>query len=649
MDRHEHVTGGTAPTDAGPDRRQLRLALSAARAALWEFDIAAEAVTGSSELAKVLGYPADHELTRDEIRAGYLPGERERMSAAGWQAFSSGKRQFEVEFQYRGGDGDRRWLLLRAEIVGDQRGVPIKVVGVVMDITARKHATSALKAMNDRLELEVAKVMQEREMVWRLSRDLFVLLAPDGTIVAINPAIEQLGYDVTEVVGRNAALLIHPDHLSDTSATIGRAASEMVADFQMRMQPKEGDPRWFSWTGSPAEGLVVAIGRDIDEQKQRERELELTQEALRQSQKLEAIGQLTGGVAHDFNNLLTIIRSSADLLRRSDLPEDKRQRYVGAISDTADRAAKLTAQLLAFARRQALRPEIFDVGSRIDAIADMLESVLEVRVTLVRQNTCANCFVEADAAQFESALVNMVLNAQDAMAGAGTITLGARPVENAASVPTAAGIASDYIAVTVSDDGPGIPAELMNRLFEPFFTTKALGKGTGLGLSQVYGFAKQSGGEVTVDSQPGAGATFTIYLPRSTSAPEPEKPQSGHDAAPAGGRVLIVEDHDEVGEVAAALLQGLGYVTERVSSGEAALERLKDGRDKIDMVFSDIVMPGISGLELARIVERDHPEIRIVLASGYSDALVEEAERRYQVLQKPYTVERLSHALRRTR
>lgn len=236
---------------------------------------------------------------------------------------------------------------------------------------------------------------------------------------------------------------------------------------------------------------------------ERTQELEIANDALRQSQKMEAIGQLTGGIAHGFNNLLTVIRGSADVLRRGGLSDEKKHRYIDAISETADRAARLTGQLLAFARRQALRPEIFDAEERITAIAEMLKSLLGSRINLRIHGECPNCFLEADMAQFETALVNMAINARDAMDGEGELTIAVR--RQTEGDPA-------FICIEMADTGHGIEPELVDRIFEPFFTTKEVGKGTGLGLSQVYGFLRQSGGEIKVESRVGSGTKFQLLL-----------------------------------------------------------------------------------------------------------------------------------------
>jgi PAS domain S-box-containing protein len=368
---------------------------------------------------------------------------------------------------------------------------------------------------------------------------------------------------------------------------------------------------------------------------ERTQELEIANEALRQSQKMEAIGQLTGGIAHDFNNLLTVIRGSADILRREGLSEDKRQRYIDAISDTADRAARLTGQLLAFARRQALRPEIFDAGSQITSITDMLRSLLGSRIKLEINADCPGCFVEADIAQFETAIVNMAVNARDAMDGEGKVSI---------AIHRQADGGTRFVCVEVSDTGHGIASDKVERIFEPFFTTKEVGKGTGLGLSQVYGFTKQSNGEIKVESRVGLGTTFRLMLPARNHGAEAQVSQAEPQAEASGGRVLVVEDNPEVRSFAQGLLDELGYEVDVASSAGEALEKLEEGA-QYHVIFSDVVMPGMSGIDFAKTVRERLPGMPIVLTSGYSHVLVEEGRYGFPLLQKPYSASDVAKAL----
>jgi two-component system NtrC family sensor kinase len=430
--------------------------------------------------------------------------------------------------------------------------------------------------------------------------------------------------------------------------------------------------RWFSTIsqhlifGAPATallffllGLALRRTRHLHFEAAKRQEAE---EALKHGQRLEALGQLTGGVAHDFNNLLTVIRASVDLLRRPDLPEPRRLRYIDAISDTVTRAARLTGQLLAFARRQTLKPELFDIGQNVQVLSEMIGTLIGSRIEIETHGPSEPCFVNADAGQFETAMINMAVNARDAMDGRGKLTI---TVRTAAELPGVTAPAqkpgnqtpgvqnpadqnpAGYVAVSVEDTGVGIPQEQFGRIFEPFFTTKEVGQGTGLGLSQVFGFARQSGGEVVVASETGTGSTFTLYLPRVAGDSRPQQ-ISAEDAPPLDGKgmsVLVVEDNIEVGRFATDALAELGYGTTLVENATHALEELAAGADRYDVVFTDVVMPGMTGIELAQEIRRYHADLPVVLTSGYSHALSEHGSDGFEVLQKPYSIEQLSRVL----
>jgi signal transduction histidine kinase/ActR/RegA family two-component response regulator len=380
---------------------------------------------------------------------------------------------------------------------------------------------------------------------------------------------------------------------------------------------------------------------------ERTAELEHAHEALRHAQKMEAIGQLTGGVAHDFNNLLTVIRGSADILSRPNLSEEKRARYVDAIAQTADRAARLTSQLLAFARRQALEPVVFDVVERVKAETEMLRPVMGSRIQVVVDAECDPCHVEADPNQFETAVLNMSVNARDAMDGEGQLTISVGAVEGVPASHGQSPMAGEFVAISISDTGSGVDADKIDRIFEPFFTTKGVGHGTGLGLSQVFGFAKQSGGDIRVSNNEAGGATFTLYLPKAehdisvvTGEAQPHEADRS-----ARGSVLVVEDNADVGAFASDLLEELGYQSMWVPDAQAALDYLSSGRSNIDVVFSDVVMPGMSGVDLAKEVRLRLPRMPIVLTSGYSHIIAEEGTHGFTLLRKPYSVDGVTKAL----
>ena len=528
----------------------------------------------------------------------------------------------------------------------------LRWVGTSTDIDDQKRVMAELVSFNEALERRVAERTAEHDRVWRNSRDLLVVVGEDGIFRAANPAWEAiLGYGPAEVVGRHFGEFIWPDDVELTQAALERAVSTgPLTDFENRYRHKEGHPRWISWRTAIEGDLVYAYGRDVTAEKAQGEALRQAEEALRQSQKLEAVGQLTGGVAHDFNNLLTIIRSSVDFLRRPDLPEERRSRYLIAVSETVDRAAKLTGQLLAFARRQALKPETLDVGARLRSVADLLDTVTGARIRIVTELPDRPCFVKVDLSQFETALVNMAVNARDAMEGEGTLTL---RLDRGVSLPAIrghAGAEGPFAAVSLHDTGSGIASAVLAHVFEPFFTTKEVGKGTGLGLSQVFGFAKQSGGDVAVDSTPGRGTTFTLYLPEvepEASAVEEDGMTGPVEPGGFGQQVLVVEDNVEVGRFATQILEDLGYVTTWAANADAALAHLADRGVVFDAVFSDVVMPGKNGVELAQEIKRRFPNLPVVLTSGYSHVLAQEGSHGFELLQKPYSAEQLSRILQR--
>ena len=419
-------------------------------------------------------------------------------------------------------------------------------------------------------------------------------------------------------------------------------------EIEMRLCLPIGE-RYFDFAMRPLRdqhgAIIGAVPDAVDVTERRQGE-----EALRQSQKMEAVGQLTGGVAHDFNNLLTIIRSATDFLRRRELPEERRRRYIDAISETVERASKLTGQLLAFARRQPLKPQVFNVGTQVEAVAQLVRPLVGGRIRIDVEISDSNCFAIADIAQFETALINLAVNGRDAMDGEGRLTVAVRKVHAIPPLRAQPPRNGEFVAVTVADTGAGIAPELLETIFEPFFTTKEVGKGTGLGLSQAFGFAKQSDGDIEVASAPGQGATFTIYLPQAVAPVDAIEAAAGGSEPAARGRgyrVLVVEDNDDVGQFSTELLEDLGYTVRRVASADAALAILAEDEFSADLVFSDVIMPGMNGVELAGLIRERYPGLPVVLTSGYSNVLAESAHQGFELIQKPYSVELLSRILRK--
>jgi signal transduction histidine kinase len=384
--------------------------------------------------------------------------------------------------------------------------------------------------------------------------------------------------------------------------------------------------------GSRAEALSEANAELQVQMDERAR----AEEQLRQAQKMQALGQLTGGIAHDFNNLLTVIQGSADILRRPDLPDAKRMRFAEAIVETASRAAALTSQLLAFARRQPLQPEVMDLNTKIRGMTNLLDRTLGERIKVVTELADELCAIEADPAQLEAALLNVAVNARDAMPDGGTLTIRTENIEDAKG---------DLVCVQVADTGEGMDQEVLDRAYEPFFTTKPSGKGTGLGLSQIHGFAAQSGGRTELISKPGAGTKLRLLVPRADKPLAPAHPAAEPLSGGKSLRVLLVEDNDHVRDFAEHLLADLGYGVVSAASADEALTLLET--EPVDIVFSDVVMPDRSGLDLARIVAERRPGLPVVLATGYSEEVVRGAAADLEILSKPYGAQSLDAALRR--
>jgi two-component system, NtrC family, sensor kinase len=370
--------------------------------------------------------------------------------------------------------------------------------------------------------------------------------------------------------------------------------------------------------------------------------------ALRQAQRLEAIGQLTGGVAHDFNNLLTIISGSVDRLRRH-LSGEKERRLLDMIANATARGESLTRQLLAFSRRQTLSPTVIDLTARLPELKEMLSRSLRADINIDVVVPDQPCAVKVDPSEFELALLNLAVNARDAMPKGGSVTISAKPMllEGKAVEEQLRG---EFAAIRVADTGTGIAPDVLPHVFEPFFTTKEVGKGTGLGLSQVYGFAKQSGGTATVSSSEGRGTVITLYLPRTREVPAASIASTAPEVAPQrAGTALVVEDSAEVAEVAGAYFEQLGYSVKQAANAHEALELL--GNDpRVDLVFADVLMPGgMTGLELGQAIRRLYPEMPVLLTTGYSSSAQDAVREGFVVLQKPFDRAALERCVREAR
>jgi PAS domain S-box-containing protein len=534
------------------------------------------------------------------------------------------------------------------EPVVDEAGAVTGVFVQGHDVTAAHTAQQALRDLNADLERQVVERANERGRTWQISPELMGVLNRDARFELSNPAwLSMLGWSEEDVSQTSIFDLIHPDDFERSRTWFDMLKQgEPILRFENRFRRKDGGYCSLSWLAVPEDAKFYCSARDITFEVGQTEDLRRAEEGLRQAQKMEAVGQLTGGVAHDFNNLLTIISSSIDFLQRPDLPQDRRDRYLKAIADTVERAAKLTSQLLAFARRQPLTPKTFDIGKQVRSVVDLMRPLVGSRVEVVLDLPHDPCFAYADVGQFETALVNLAVNARDAMNGEGKIRISVKATDAVPAVRAHLRRSGDFLAISITDTGSGIAPGKLEAIFEPFYTTKEVGKGTGLGLSQVFGFTKQSAGEVKVESVVGQGTTFTLYLPRShdLALVDPASPVPPIRVGGKGYRVLVVEDNEAVGRFSTEMLHDLGYETVWVANASDALRILAEGDRQFELVFSDVVMPGMNGLEMARVVRDRHPGVPVVLTSGYSGALTEGFED-FKLVKKPYSVEVLSRVL----
>ena len=548
-------------------------------------------------------------------------------------------------------DGNRFPVSLSVSPIKDAHGTIVGASKIARDITARKRAEQErdriegeLRKLSAKLEQEVERRTLERDRIWNVSEDLLGVSNFEGYFLSMNPAWSRLlGWSEDEIKAMHVGELRHPDDTAHSEAGRKELAQGVpTVRMENRFRHKDGSWRWLQWTMTEDNGLIYVAGRHVTAEKESAAALQHAQRQAAHLQKMEAIGQLTGGVAHDFNNLLMIVSGHAQSLKKR-LSEARDVRAVQAIEMAATRGENLTRQLLAFSRTLPLNPTVISLADTVAAIRDVLAGTMHVNIEFLIDVPGTAWPVCVDKSELELALVNLAVNARDAMPDGGRIAIAAENVSlRAHDAPN--GAAGDYVALSVADTGCGIPPDLLPRVVEPFFTTKGPDKGTGLGLSQVYGLAHRSGGTVQIASEVGHGTKVTIFLPRSEApiaAPSPEDTTRYMAADPR--TILVVEDNTDVKNVAVALLEQLGYLTIAVESASEALDVLASGR-AVNLVFTDVALPGqFDGLALARKVTDRYGAIPIVLTTGYTRAFDSDPE--FPVLRKPYQISALGRLI----
>lgn len=589
---------------------------------------------------QIKGY-ADVEIVGRHFSAFYTP--KDRQAGVPARALETALRdgRFDAEGWRVRKDGRRFWASVVIDPIYDEDDRFIGFAKITRDVSEKKAAQEAL----------IQSERQFRTLVSGVTDYAIYMLDPNGVVANWNTGAQHIkGYAADEIVGRHfSTFYTHDDRAAGTPLRALKTATDQgryeAEGWRVR---KDGSLFWASVIIDAIrdeDGSLIGfakITRDITDKRRAQLELQRAHEQLAQSQKLEALGKLTGGVAHDFNNLLMVVSGQAQLLRRH-LKDDARSlRALDAVEASARRGEELTRHLLSFSRRQRLSPSPVSLADRATGLSELLSASLPRSIRLEMDLPSDLWPIAVDIGEFELAILNLTVNARDAMPRGGAIRLRAQN-RSLKGTETPDRLQGDFVALCVEDTGSGIPPDILPRIFDPFFTTKDVDKGTGLGLSQVYGFAQQSGGQVTVASQLGAGAAFTLYLPRADRAPqaqdEPEAPELSRR-----GRILLVEDNPEVADVAARMLEELGHEVVAASGGLAGLRRLEaDG--PFDLVLSDIVMAGeVDGLEMARTIRVQSPATPVLLATGYSEAAARIGAE-FPILRKPYKLADLNGAI----
>lgn len=596
----------------------------------------------NEKFTEITGYSAEEALGRTTriLQSGNTPPE---VYESLWENVRAGK-PWEGEIQNRRKGGELYWDYVRISPIRDENGRVEHYLSVQEDITERKETEEALRRSVELFD-QFAEHVKEA---------FFLMDVPDARIVYVSPAFADIwGIPIDEVYASPSKWIdaVHPEDRPSVERSIARSDAGASTTTTFRLVRPDDEVRWvrarvFPIADETGRGTrIVGLAEDVTEQR-------AIEEALARSQRMEAVGRLAGGVAHDFNNLLTVILAEAQLME-SDLPPDSTPaESLKQILDAANRAAVLTGQLVAFSRRQLIKPTAFRVNDLIADMEGMLRRIIGEDVRLVAHLAPDAGYVEADRGQVEQVIVNLIINSRDAVSGGGELSLTTTNEhldEEYAKLYDEV-TPGEYVKLTVSDTGTGMTRVVASRAFDPFFTTKPPGRGSGLGLSTSYGIVKQSRGHIAVYSEPGIGTTVAVYLPRVYPEGDVE-PETAETAEPGNGTetVLVVEDERPVRDVVVRSLRTRGYAVLEAQDSTEALELVERYEGEIDLLLTDVVLPGEGGRELAEQVVELRPDVRVLFMSGYTDDVILHHNLRsadFDLLQKPFTAISLAAKVR---
>lgn len=609
--------------------------------AIFMLDPSGVVVNWNAGAERLKGYTAD-EIIGQHFSKFYTPEDRTKGTPGRFLDAAAREGRLEVEGWRVRKDGSRFWASVVIDAIRSETGILQGFAKVTRDITERRAALDAISESERQFRLLVAGVTDYA----------IFMLDPNGIIISWNEGARRIkGYTEEEIVGQHfSKFYTERDRAAGVPAralyTATREGRFEAEGWRVR---KSGTMFWANVVIDPIrdeQGRLIGfakITRDITERRDTQQALQEAQSQRAHAQKMDALGQLTGGVAHDFNNLLMVISGHIQALKKAVAHDAKLARAAEAISLAAQRGEALTRQLLTFARRQNVNPTVLDVAATIDEFRKMLASFIGGSVRLIVTLDPNLWPIKVDANELEVALVNLTLNARDAMPGGGMISITAENVV-LAGTDTRAGITGEFVALRVSDTGCGIAPDVLPKVFDPFFTTKEVNKGSGLGLSQVHGFVHQTGGTVSIDSKLGQGTTVTLHLPRSQEQLSAVNTRDGVESV-SSGKVLVVEDNPEVVGVSVSMLEQLGYDVHAVAEASSALAAIEKGN--FDIVVSDIVMPGsMDGVALANAIRARKPDLPVLLMSGYSPALAQ-TDSEFAILRKPFQISDLGRTITR--
>ncbi|MFL6617619.1 MAG: PAS domain S-box protein, partial [Povalibacter sp.] len=642
-------------------RDRLQAALSAGEIATWVWHMDQGLIVGDSSLAALFGQQSEEiTLTIDDYLQVVHPEDIAELREATQRCIDGTTDKLDADYRFILQDGSVRFMTSRGRAETDGAGRKSRMAGVLLDVTSRKRVEEELrtfdrqlKELNQTLERKVQERTEEllrserqfAQLVEGVTDCAIYMLDREGYVSSWNTGAERIkGYTAEEIIGRHfSEFYVAEDRAAGFPArSLAAVASSGKFESEGWRVRKDGTRFWASVLIDPIYDShrrllgYVKITRDMTERR-------AMQEQLNQSQKMEAIGQLTGGVAHDFNNLLTVIIGNLDTIVRNAPEQSKLRRAAEHATRGAERAALLTQQLLAFARRQSLNPKPTDVNVLVASMSDMIGRALPESIEMRTVLTQGVWSVEVDANQLENALLNLAVNARDAMPNGGQLTIETSNFAVDAEYVRrfAEPAVGEYAVISVSDTGSGMSEDVIARAFDPFFTTKPIGQGTGLGLSQVFGFVKQSGGHVRLYSEVGAGTTARIYLPRLSSAAHADTVEPIPQLAPGDPRIriLVVDDEEDVRAYSVECLSEVGFTVYEAKDGPAALAFLAE-HPEVQLLFSDVGLPGMSGRELAEQALVLRPHLRVLFTTGYARNAVFHGARLdagVDLLAKPFT------------